>query len=390
MPRPYGWTNRRKLAPNLLMSQRPRTTKPMRRMFLCNCAPGDVVEDVYVITNKQLSAASNGKLYIKAFLSDKTAQVPARMWNATKPIFDALPSSGFIRIRGRVENYQTNLQFIIEQVFEAKDGTYDAADLIPTTTKDVKQMCERLHTLLRTIRNKHLLALINAYLDDQRLMDRFCKAPAAMSFHHAFLGGLLEHTLNAIEVANAICPFYPTLNRDLVIAGLFLHDIAKTWELEYDCAFSYSNSGQLVGHIVKSAIWVERKRDAAQKTLGEPIPSELIDVLQHIILSHHGPLENAFGSAKTPSTPEAMMVHFIDEIDAKLMLALQATRGETNGEGPWTEYLKAFQGRLYRPDVAPADDGASNTPPEEPSIPAHFTDGKVALTNPMFQVETKR
>src|SRR5687767_4497746 len=251
----------------------------MRRLFLNSCAAGDVVEDVYVITNKQLSAASNGKLYIKCFLSDKTAQVSARMWNATKPVFEALPASGFVRIRGRVENYQSNLQFIIEQVFEAKDGTYEVSELITHTSKDVNSMFEKLHAILGTIRNKHLAALINAYREDQRLMDRFCKAPAAMSFHHAFLGGLLEHTLNAIEIACAICPLYPTLNRDLVVAGLFLHDIAKTWELEYDCAFGYSDSGQLVGHIVKSAIWVEHKRKTAEKNLGEPIPQPLIDVI---------------------------------------------------------------------------------------------------------------
>src|SRR5213075_235871 len=110
------------------------------------------------------------------------------------------------------------------------------------------------------------------------------------------------HTLNAIEVADAIAKFYPGLNRDLVVAGIFLHDIAKTWELSYDCAFSYSDGGQLVGHIVKSAMWVEHKAREAQGSLGEPIPQSLIDVLQHIILSHHGNLDEAFGSARNPLT----------------------------------------------------------------------------------------
>src|SRR3954453_10366596 len=144
-------------------------------------------------------------------------------------------------------------------------------------------MFVRLTEILGSIQNRHLAALVQAYLDDEKLMANFRQAPAAQSFHHAFLGGLLEHTLNAVEVGDAVCPFYPGLNRDLVVAGIFLHDIAKTWELTYDCSFSYTDSGQLVGHIVKSAIWVKHKaREAEQKT-GRPIPRELVDVMQHII-----------------------------------------------------------------------------------------------------------
>src|SRR3954452_6807030 len=206
-------------------------------------------------------------------------------------------------------------------------------------------MCVRLHDLIGSIQNSHIGAILQTDLDDDELMGGFCKAPAAMSFHHAFIGGLLEHTLNAIEVADAIAKFYPGLNRDLVVAGIFLHDIAKTWELCYDCAFGYTDGGQLVGHIVKSAIWVEHKAREAEKLLGgEKIPQELVDVLQHIILSHHGEVSDGFGSAKSPATPEAIAVHYIENLDAKLMMSLGATRGEpaAGAEGNWTEYMKAF------------------------------------------------
>jgi len=323
----------------------------MRRLFLKDCAPGDVVEDVYVVTGKQFSATTTGKYFIKAFVSDRTAQVTARIWNATREMFNALPESGFVRVRARVENYQNNLQVIIEQVWPAKDGGFDVSDLMPHTSKDIDAMCQRLFEICGSVQNRHIAALLQAYLDDEELMNNFCKAPAAMNFHHAFVGGLLEHTLNAIEVADAVVRFYPGLSRDLVIAGIFLHDIAKTWELTYDCAFGYSDAGQLVGHIVKSAIWVEQKAKAAEQTLGEKFPQNLIDVLQHIILSHHGLPE--FGSPRTPSTPEAIFVHEIENLDAKLMMALSATRGNgTSPEGNWTEYMKAFGGKLYRPDVS--------------------------------------
>jgi 3'-5' exoribonuclease len=362
----------------------------MRRLYLRDTQPGDTVEDVFVISNKQLSNTNGGKHFIKAFVSDRSMQLNARMWNATRDIFNAMPESGFLRLRGRVENYQNNNQLIIEQMWPAKDGTFEVGDLLPQTTRDIPAMCDKLSELCGSIQNRHLAALAQAYLDDQELMGNFCKSPAAMNFHHAFIGGLLEHTLNAMEVADAIVQFYPGLNRDLVLVGIFLHDIAKTWELCYDCAFGYSDGGQLVGHIVKSAMWVEHKAKEAEKVLGEPIPQPLIDVLQHIIISHHGVPE--FGAVKTPATPEAIAVHMIENMDAKLMMSLGACRGDGNGsaEGSWTEYMKAFSGRLYRPDVAPADAGAAIEPDPAPPSDERAVDVKSAITNPLFETAAGR
>ena len=375
----------------------------MGRLYLRDCSAGDVVEDVYVVTGKQLAATATGKYYIKAFLSDRTSQITARMWNATRDIFAAFPEAGFVHVKGRIENYQNNLQFIIEQAGDPKEGTFDVADLIPHTEKDIEAMCARVAELLGSIQNRHLSALVHAYLDDASLMEKFRKAPAAMSFHHAFIGGLLEHTVNSMEVADAICRFYPRLNRDLVIAGVFVHDIAKTWELSYGCSFGYTDGGQLVGHIVKSAIWVEEKAKAAGAVLGEAIPQALVDVLQHIVISHHGVPE--FGAIKPPSTPEAIAVHGIENLDAKMQMSLSATRGEAgNGaEGNWTEYMKAFGGRLYRPDPAPAEvevEVEVESVEPEAAAPAEAADGKgagagapagkVKLSNPLFEVQQGR
>jgi 3'-5' exoribonuclease len=231
-------------------------------------------------------------------------------------------------------------------------------------------------------------AIVQAYLDDQTLMKNLCRAPAAQSFHHAFIGGLLEHTLNAIEVGDAIVRFYPGLNRDLVLGGIFLHDIAKTWELSYDSAFGYTDGGQLVGHIVKSAMWLEHKVKEAEQILGEKIPQPLVDVIQHIIISHHGVPE--FGAVKVPATPEAIAVHHIENMDAKLMTALAATRtARPEAEGNWTEYLKAFGGRLYRPDVAPADAAGEDLPPSPASENGNGAGavlaGGLVINNPLFE-----
>jgi 3'-5' exoribonuclease len=362
----------------------------MRRTYLKDSQPGDAVEDVFVITNKQLSTSSTGKPFIKAFVSDRSAQITARMWNAGREIFNAMPESGFVRVRGRVENYQGNLQFIMEQIWPAREGSFDAADLMPHTAREIGPMCAKLAEIMGSIQNRHLAAIVHAYLDDEKLMKNFCRAPAAQSFHHAYIGGLLEHTLNAVEVGDAAVRFYPLLNRDLVISGLFIHDIAKTWELNYDCAFGYTDGGTLIGHVVKGAIWVEQKAAMAEKLLGEKIPQALIETLQHICLSHHGKPD--FGAARIPSTPEALFIHMIDDMDAKMMIVLAATRGDGNigGEGNWTEYLKAFNGRFYRPDVAPAE--AAETEPIEPnSLPqaeppvAAVPTLKLAITNPLFE-----
>jgi 3'-5' exoribonuclease len=353
----------------------------MGRLYLRDCSPGDVLEDVFVVSGKQLSAASNGSHFIKVNVSDRTTQINARMWKANRDLFNSMPEAGFIRIRGKLENYQNNIQFIIEQFWPARDGSYDIGDLLPHTDKDIPTMCRKLTEILGSIQNRHLSALVHCYLDDEPLMTSLCKSPAAMSMHHAFIGGLLEHTLNAMEVADAVVRFYPGLNRDLVITGIFLHDIAKTWELSYDSAFSYTDGGQLVGHIVKSVLWVEQKAREAEGVLGEKIPQNLVDVLQHIIISHHGVPE--FGAVKTPATPEAIAVHHIENMDAKLMSALAATRGDRpGGEGNWTEYLKGFGGRLYRPDVAPAEAAGEDL---EPPPPVEKPGPRLVVNNPLFE-----
>lgn len=355
----------------------------MPRLFLRDCQAGDVLDDVFVITNKQLAATKEGKPYVKAMVSDCTLTINARKWDAGREWFDRLPDNGLARLRCRVENYQNNLQIIIEQGWDPKPGSYQLCDLIAHTTKDIPTMFARLVEKLGSLRNRHLAALMQAYLNDEPLMENFRQAPAAMSFHHAFLGGLLEHTLNTIEVADAVCPFYPNLNRDLVLAGIFLHDIAKTWELTYSCAFGYSDGGQLIGHIVKAVMWVEEKRRVAEQNLGQPLPQPLVDVVQHIILSHHGEAE--FGSPKPPATPEALAVHALENMDAKLTMALTACRGEAGMQGNWTDFMKAFGGKMYRPDVAPAasePDTDSGSGVNAPSEPAAAPPPAVDLSNP--------
>ena len=179
-------------------------------------------------------------------------------------------------------------------------------------------------------------------------MKKFIVAPAAMGMHHAWIGGLLEHSVSVLELAMLVCPRYPDIDQDLVLAGLFLHDIAKTVELSYATGFDYTDNGRLIGHVVQGAIWIDQKAHAAAAKLGQPIRKELLMVLEHIVLSHHGTPE--FGAAVLPKTPEAIFVNLIDNLDAKTQMAIDAVAAPSE-DNTWTEFQKAFTTKLYRPSI---------------------------------------
>jgi 3'-5' exoribonuclease len=224
-------------------------------------------------------------------------------------------------------------------------------DLLPTTSRNVDQMFGEVVRLLGTIKDPSIKALAETYLSDGELMGKFCKAPAAMTLHHAFLGGLLEHTLSVLNVAEAMLPLYPQLNRDLMLMGVFLHDLGKCSELTWETGFGYSDDGQLVGHVARGVLWLQRKAEDCG-AMGHPIAAPVLMVLHHIILSHHGQAE--FGALKIPSTPEAIAINLLDNLDAKLHMAISATRGEAAKAadlgGHFTEKMWALDTRLYRPD----------------------------------------
>ncbi|MFN4244200.1 MAG: 3'-5' exoribonuclease YhaM family protein [Tepidisphaerales bacterium] len=340
----------------------------MARKYLAQCRAGDVLHETLVVSNVQLAGTSNGKLYIKAFVSDRSAQMTARVWNASRTLFESLPDNSFQRVKGRVENFQNHLQLVIEQLEPPEPGTFDPRELLPTTSKDVRALYQTLLELMETLEHPPTRAIVQAFLDDEPLMEQFLRAPAATTFHHACIGGLIEHTLSMLEAAELLLPLYPQLSRDLVLAGIFLHDIAKTWELRYDSAFSYSDGGHLVGHVVKGAIWIEEKAAVAAEALGEPIAPALIDALQHIVLSHHGLPEH--GAARPPMTPEALFVHLIDNLDAKMTMVLSATRPTGDRAVPpsgWTDYLRPFESRFFSPDpTRPAPPAPAPAPPTAP------------------------
>ncbi|MHC4721944.1 MAG: 3'-5' exoribonuclease YhaM family protein, partial [Planctomycetota bacterium] len=290
---------------------------------------------------------TRGDLYIAMFLQDRTGQVNGRMWQATETIYKALPKPGFVHIQGRSELYQNNLQVIINNVSVVDTSNVSIDDFLAQTDKDTKQMFEDIKKVVSQVKNPQLKALVGAFLADAELMDKFQKAPAAMKMHHNYIGGLLEHTHNMLRVAAAILPLYPDVQADLVLAGIFLHDIGKTEELSYDMAFSYTDSGQLIGHISKTLVMINQKADAL-RSKGTQIDQTVLDAIGHIILSHHGQYD--FGSPKLPATAEAFMVYYIDDLDAKMNQVTSLIESDMS-DSNWTGWNNALQTRLYKKHI---------------------------------------
>lgn len=322
----------------------------MARISIKDLRAGDRLDDqVFLIRSKDLRTTNQGALYIHTILVDATGQIPARIWQATEAQFLTMPEGGFLRFKGRAESYKGNLQFIIDGMKAAEPGSVDLTEFLPSTDQDVGQMWKRVKEILRQIKDPHVLALLSEFIKDEKIIDAFQNSPAAMQLHHAYIGGLLEHTLNVLELALLVMPRYPKVSTDLVLAGVFLHDLAKTEELACDTAFSYTRRGQLVGHVVQCAIWIEQKCKDVEKATNEPFPPEIRDALQHIILAHHGQYE--FGSPKLPAMPEAIAVHYLDNIDAKLYQFTDKILRDPNPDSEWTQYVHTLNTKVFKTDV---------------------------------------
>ncbi|MCP4589116.1 MAG: HD domain-containing protein [bacterium] len=330
----------------------------MARRYISELQPGEHLDDqVFLIASKDLRTTTQGNLYIHAVLVDRTGQVPARLWQATEDIFSNLPEGGFARFKGRAENYKGTLQFIIEAIRPVEEHDLDLSEFLPQTDQDIDQMWARCTEILETIQQPDLRRLVDAFLKDPELMRRFRTAPAAITLHHSYLGGLLEHTLNLLEMALLVIPRYPELSVDLVLAGILLHDIGKTAELTYRTSFAYTDEGHLLGHLMLATLWVDQKCATIEEETGQPFPEQLKWVLQHIILSHHGKYE--FGSPKLPALPEAIAIHHLDNLDAKVKMYLTEIEKDRDPQSSWSKFNRVLETKVYKLDVT------GNRPPEK-------------------------
>jgi 3'-5' exoribonuclease len=316
----------------------------MAHLFIKDIKPGMQLNETYMVTQPVLRNTTRGDFYIAMFLSDRTGKVNSRMWQATQATYDALPNEGFVQIRGKSELYQNAMQIVVNDMVVVDAEKVSLSDYMPRTEKDIAQMFNELKAMLEAVTDAGLKALIAEFLGDTELMRQFCTAPAAMQMHHAYLGGLLEHTHSMLKVATAVLPNYPKVQADLVLASILLHDIAKTRELSYKMGFSYTDSGQLLGHLVLGVEMINDKAAIIEEK-GTVIDLAVLDSLLHIILSHHGCYE--FGSPKLPATAEAFMVNYIDNLDAKMNQVTNLIDNDP-GDTNWTAYQRPLETKLYR------------------------------------------
>ena len=323
----------------------------MTRRFVDQLADGENVDEVYLVVDKQLRANRNGNLYIQLDLGDRSGTINARMWNAGEPLFKSFESGDFLQVRGKVQLFQGSLQLIANTLDKYDSNKVELTDFLPHTKQDVSKLLERLKGILRKVGDPHLRALAESYFIDDAFMRGFARCPAGVKVHHAYVGGLLEHVVTMLDVAEKVLPVYPEVNRDLVLMGVFLHDSGKVRELSYARTFAYSDEGQLLGHLT---LGIEMLADKARKVpdlTGEPFPAELLLRLKHLILSHHGELQ--YGSPKVPMTPEAVALHAIDLLDSRITIAVREIVDD-RGESAWTPYNASLGRRLYKGGRSPA------------------------------------
>ncbi len=313
----------------------------MARQFIEHLQPGHAVDEVYVIQTVEIRSARNGSNYLTLRLADRTGTIDAVKWDASENLYGHVSGADFLRVRGRVEVYRNKSQLVLSDLRPAEAEPTQLADFLPHTQKDVDALMKELRATVDSLQNAYIQKLILSFLEEPEFVAAFKRAPAAVSYHHPFIGGLLEHICSVIWVTDRIVENYPELNRDLLIAGIFFHDIGKVRELAVGAGFSYSDEGELVGHISLGILMVQER---AARVDG--FPSELLMQITHLILSHHGELE--YGSPKVPMTVEAIALHHLENLDAKINSFSMALKSDLQDGQNWTSYNRMFGRRLYK------------------------------------------
>jgi 3'-5' exoribonuclease len=296
---------------------------------LANFEEGKLFDSFFIVLLKQQRTTKTNKPYLNVILGDKTGQLEGRVWEPGDPrIAKDFERGDIVKARGSASRFDDRLQMKIDQLRLAQPGEADKSDLLPSTTYDVASLWSQLLGFVESFTNADLKRLLTTLLENPALAQAYREAPAAKQLHHAWLGGLLEHVVSLCTLADRVAPHYAMLDRDLLMTGVILHDIGKVRELSWEIGFEYTVEGSLLGHIQIGAALAERTMDSLAN-----FPPKLKVLVLHIILSHHGKLE--FGSPKLPMIPEALVLNFLDDLDAKM----QAVQGEFDksireGKGP--------------------------------------------------------
>lgn len=305
----------------------------MKDFYICDCVRQEnkVITSTFVVVAKQIKPKKTGEPYLALTLGDRSGQLEAKMWDNVEEVLEAFEQDDFLKVKGLINKYKQRFQLTIHKLRKLGDTEIEFADYLPKTTKDINELWQSLTDFVCGIQNPHLRGLVQAFMADPEIAAAYRNAPAAKTLHHAFIGGLLDHVVSLFRSCDLICRNYPQINRDLLLTGAFFHDIGKIHELTYNRSFSYTTKGQLLGHMI-----IELEMLQAKLANLPDFPEELKTLVEHLIISHHGEYE--FGSPKLPMFPEALLLHYMDDLDSKMEAMRAHFEREASLEGAWTSY----------------------------------------------------
>lgn len=301
---------------------------------------GDRVDKVMVVAKKVRRDFTGGKFLLFKF-SDREGWLNGVLWEPTSEIENGIRVNDVVRVKGEIQEYQGSLQLKVSGIKKLDKDEFDPSEFLPVSPRPGDQLYDELLKVIASVNDENLRGLLQTIFEDGGFRRIFLQAPAAKGWHHAYVGGLAEHVNDMVRVALHVTEIYDAVNRDLLISGVLLHDLGKLEELAVTNHIDYSDKGRLLGHI---ALGLE----ILESYLGgmEDFPEELKLELKHMILSHHGSLEN--GSPVVPMTVEALLLHYIDNMDAQVRGTLQVLEKDTSDGGSWTEYVRLLDRFIYR------------------------------------------
>jgi 3'-5' exoribonuclease len=333
----------------------------MKEFYISDCTRHEnkIITSNFVVVSKQIKPKKSGEPYLALTLGDRSGQLEAKMWDNVEEVLNAFEQDDFLKIKGLVNKYKNRFQLTIHKLRKLGDTEIDFSDYLPKTSRNIDELWQTLTGFVVSFQDPHLKSLVQAFMTDPEIAAAYRSAPAAKTLHHAYIGGLLDHVVSLCRSCDLVCKNYPQVNRDLLLTGVFLHDIGKIHELAYNRSFSYTTRGQLLGHMIIELEMLQTKLE-----LLPDFPAELKTLLEHLIISHHGEYE--FGSPKLPMFPEALLLHYMDDLDSKMEAMRAHFEREAELESPWTSYNASLgrpllnSAKFLAPKAAPPPEDSSS------------------------------
>jgi 3'-5' exoribonuclease len=314
------------------------------KTYINEIKENDHVDSFFLVKEKTSGLTKTGNAYLKLKLIDRSGEMEARVWTSAEAFAEAFEKDDFVHLKGKAVSFQDHLQISIIHIETVGEDSILLSDFFPMAERNIDEMLQCLIEISRQVKNQPLSQLLRLFWEDEDFLERFKMAPASKSLHHTYLGGLLEHTLSSTQLVLKNVSHYNGLDVDLLITGTILHDIGKIDELSYSRSFDYSDEGRLLGHII---IGIERVEDKIRQI--PDFPKDLSTLLKHLLLSHHGQYQ--WGSPKKPMTLEAVMLHYIDDMDAKINGIQQFLKSQVPEGSRWSAYHRMFEQFFYVPTL---------------------------------------